>query len=158
MQISEDIQIVKFSPKYKEDFKNINFWWISEYFQIEENDIKVLNNPQEYIIDIGGEIFLALYKNEVVGTCALIKSKNKDFDFELAKLAVLPKVQGLKIGLYLCQAVINEARNKGGETLFLETNSVLTPAVKLYEKLGFKKITNFKSKYKRVDLPMLKNL
>lgn len=106
---------------------------------------------------MGGEIFLALYKDEVVGTCALIKSKNENFDFELAKLAVLTKVQGLKLGLLLSRAVINEAKNRGGKTIFLETNSALTPAVSLYKKLGFEEIPNFKSKYKRVNLVMLKN-
>ncbi|MFW2568136.1 GNAT family N-acetyltransferase [Aliarcobacter butzleri] len=156
--MSEDIKIVKLSPKYKEDFKKINLWWIGEYFEVEESDIKVLNEPEKYIIDMGGEIFLALYKDEVVGTCALIKSKNENFDFELAKLAVLSKVQGLKLGLLLSQAVITEAKNRGGKTIFLETNSVLTPAVSLYKKLGFEEIPNFKSKYKRVNLVMLKNL
>ncbi|MFW3329010.1 GNAT family N-acetyltransferase, partial [Aliarcobacter butzleri] len=58
----------------------------------------------------------------------------------------------------LSQAVITEAKNRGGKTIFLETNSVLTPAVSLYKKLGFEEIPNFKSKYKRVNLVMLKNL
>jgi ribosomal protein S18 acetylase RimI-like enzyme len=41
------------------------------------------------------------------------------------------------IGRQLLQRVIAEARAMGAYRLYLETNSKLTPAIRLYESLGF---------------------
>jgi len=37
---------------------------------MEEADHRSLDNPQEYILDKGGHIFVAILNNEVVGVCA----------------------------------------------------------------------------------------
>jgi Acetyltransferase (GNAT) family len=56
----------------------------------------MLSNPQKYIIDKGGKIFYAKYKNQIVGTVTLLKID--DYMFELSKMAVKEKFQGLEIG------------------------------------------------------------
>lgn len=58
---------------------------------MEEADYKALDNPQEYILDKGGQIFVALYKGEPVGVCALIKMFNDEYDYEMAKWLYLQK-------------------------------------------------------------------
>lgn len=88
----------------------------------------------------GGEILVALYKNEPVGVCALLKMNDEYYDYELSKLAVSPKVQGKGIGVLLGQTTINRAKELGGRNLYLESNTILKPAIHIYEKLGFKKI------------------
>ena len=50
-------------------------------------------------LEKGGEILVALYKNEPVGVCALLKMNDEYYDYELSKLAVSPKVQGKGIGV-----------------------------------------------------------
>lgn len=45
---------------------------------MEETDYKALEHPQEYILDKGGFIFVALYQDEPVGVSALCKLNNPD--------------------------------------------------------------------------------
>ncbi|MFZ0597523.1 MAG: GNAT family N-acetyltransferase, partial [Flavobacterium sp.] len=151
---SHDVQIVDFEPQYLEAFKSLNVEWISTYFEMEEADYKALDNPQEYILDKGGKIFVALYRNEPVGVCALIKMKNPTYDFEMAKMAVSPKAQGKNIGFLLGQAIVNTAREQGASKIYLESNTILKPAINLYNKLGFQKVFGLATPYKRCNIQM----
>lgn len=151
---SEDIQIVAYQPKYQSAFKSLNEEWISNYFEIEEIDRKTLNNPEEYIINKGGKVFVALYKGEPVGVCALIKMDGSDYDYEMAKMAVATEAQGKNIGWLLGQAVIDSAKELGATKIYLESNTILKPAINLYYKMGFRKITGRPTPYKRVNIQM----
>lgn len=155
---SKQVQIVEYEPQYQSAFKSLNEEWISTYFEMEEADYKVLDNPKEYILDKGGKIFVALYNNDPVGVCALIKINDSDYDFEMAKMAVSPKAQGKNIGWLLGQAVINTAKELGASKIFLESNTILKPAINLYQKLGFRKIAGHPTPYKRCNIQMELNL
>ncbi len=148
------ISIVPYQPSYQLAFKQLNEQWISTYFTMEEADYQSLDHPQTYIIDKGGYIFMALYKKEPVGTCALIKMDHPEYDFELAKMAVSPKVQGKRIGFKLGQVVIQQARSIGANKLYLESNKILTPALRLYKKLGFTDVIGQPSPYARCNVQM----
>lgn len=147
-----EINIVDYAPKYQAAFKALNVEWISKYWELEEPDFNALNDPEGYILNKSGTILIALYKGEPVGSCALIKMDESNF--ELAKMAVSPKVQGKGIGLLLGKATINRAEQMGVKRIYLESNSVLTPAVNLYAKLGFKHIEGAVSPYERCDVQM----
>ncbi len=152
---SENISIVDYEPKYKQVFKDLNVEWISTYFVMEAADYKALDNPESYILSQGGHILVALLDNEPVGVCALIKMQDDpEMDYELAKMAVSPKAQGKKIGWLLGQAVIEKAKSLGARALFLESNTILTPAISLYYKLGFDRITSRPSPYERANIQM----
>lgn len=151
---SKSVQIVPYEEKYQNAFKSLNEEWISTYFQMEEADYKALDNPTNYILDKGGKIFVALYENKAVGVCALIKLEDPEYDFELAKMAVSPAIQGKNIGWLLAQAVINAAEDLGASKLYLESNTILKPAINLYHKLGFKKIVGRPTPYKRSNIQM----
>lgn len=155
---SKQVLIVEYEPQYQSAFKSLNEEWISTYFEMEEADYKVLDNPKEYILDKGGKIFVALYNNDPVGVCALIKINDSDYDFEMAKMAVSPKAQGKNIGWLLGQAVINTAKELGASKIFLESNTILKPAINLYQKLGFRKIAGHPTPYKRCNIQMELNL
>ncbi|RYJ37679.1 N-acetyltransferase GCN5 [Flavobacterium anhuiense] len=73
-------------------------------------------------------------------------------------MAVSPKAQGKGVGLLLAQSAIKWAADKGASKIYLESNTKLKPAIKLYEKLGFKEITGISSSYDRVDIQMLLNI
>ncbi|MEO0433444.1 MAG: GNAT family N-acetyltransferase, partial [Cyanobacteria bacterium J06656_5] len=62
--------------------------------------------------------------------------------------------QGKGIGWLLGQAAINRARELGAETIFLESNTVLKPAINLYQKLGFRKVVGQPSPYQRCNIQM----
>lgn len=146
------INIKEYAPEYQQDFKKLNAEWIEKYFRLEEKDIETLNNPQENIIDKGGHILLAELNSEIVGACALQKMDEKIY--ELAKMAVSPKVQGQSIGWLLGQACIEKARSLGAEKVYLESNTKLEPAINLYRKLGFQEITGVPSPYERCNIQM----
>ncbi|PAM93679.1 MarR family transcriptional regulator [Flavobacterium sp. IR1] len=150
----QDVKIVAYEPKYHAAFRNLNQEWISTYFEMEETDYKALDNPNEYILDKGGKILVALYQDEPVGVCALIKMQGGDFDFEMAKMAVSPKAQGKSIGWLLGQAIIENARELGAKKIYLESNTILKPAINLYYKMGFEKITGLATPYKRCNIQM----
>lgn len=151
---SQAVQIVAFQTSYATAFKQLNEAWIRKYFEMEETDHHSLDHPKEYILDRGGHILIALYEKEPVGTAALIKMNHPDFDFELAKMAVAPEAQGKGIGWLLGQASIGKARAMGAKSIYLESNTILGPAIALYEKLGFCKITGYPSPYARCNIQM----
>jgi len=152
MRESSDVVIVEFDSRYQSAFRQLNEEWITKYFQMEESDHKALDQPIENIIEKGGSILMALYHGEPVGTCALIRMD--DGGFELAKMAVSPKAQGLGIGCLLGKACIDKARVLGAPRVYLESNTLLKPAIKLYYKLGFRKVTGPPSPYERSNIQM----
>lgn len=154
MRESADVTIVDYEPKYRKAFKELNEEWIKANFKMEETDHKSLDNPKKSILDKGGYIFVALYNNEPVGVCAMIKMNDPEYDFELAKMAVSPKAQGKGVGWMLGQAVINKAKSLGASCIYLESNTVLKPAINLYQKLGFQKVTGHISPYERSNIQM----
>jgi DNA-binding MarR family transcriptional regulator/GNAT superfamily N-acetyltransferase len=151
---SKDVQIVEYEPKYQSDFKSLNEEWISTYFKIEETDSKALDNPEGHILNKGGKIFVALYKGKPLGVCALIKMDDPEYDFELAKMAVSPKAQGKNMGWLLGQSVLNKAKELGASKIYLESNTLLKPAINLYYKLGFQKVVGRPTPYERCNIQM----
>lgn len=146
------IEIVNFQPNHATAFKELNEAWINQYFEMEESDHKALGDPQGYILDKGGAILIAEMDEKPVGTCALIKMEDKTF--ELAKMAVSPEAQGKRVGWKIGLATIEKARELGADRIYLETNSVLKPAINLYHKLGFKEAKGYNSPYARCNLQM----
>ena len=149
---SNAVEIVEYTPVHQQAFRQLNEEWISKYFRMEESDYKALDHPQEYIIDKGGHIYIGLYKGEPVAACALIRMD--DGGFELAKMAVSPKAQGLGIGYLIGKACIEKARRVGARRVYLESNTALKPAINLYHKLGFRKAAGPPSPYERCNIQM----
>ncbi|TPG45399.1 GNAT family N-acetyltransferase [Flavobacterium pectinovorum] len=154
MNLQNTVEIIPFSSDLKEHVKTLNIEWLQKYFRVEERDEYVLSNPQEEIIDKGGLIFYAKYNDEIIGTVSLMKVDNDTF--ELSKMAVSDKAQGLGIGnklLIHCLAVAEEYDIK---KLLLYSNRKLLPAIHLYEKFGFVEIALGDVSYERADIKMEK--
>lgn len=151
---SSRVKIVSYQEEYQEAFATLNKEWISTYFKMEDADYKALDNPQEYILGNGGCILVALNNEEPVGVCALIKINDPHYDFELGKMAVSPKAQGKNIGWLLGQAILEKAKQLGASAIYLESNTVLKPAINLYHKLGFQKISGHVTPYERCNIQM----
>jgi putative acetyltransferase len=147
------IGIRQFQPGDAAAFRRLNEEWITRYFRIEPKEELVLADPQKVILDSGGRIFFATAGERCIGCCGLIRLNEKEF--EVAKMAVEPSYQGAGIGRRLLQAVIEEARRADVHRLYLETNHVLTPAIRLYQSLGFTHIDPSRiipSAYARADV------
>jgi DNA-binding MarR family transcriptional regulator/N-acetylglutamate synthase-like GNAT family acetyltransferase len=152
MRESSQVEIVDFKPGWQPAFRQLNEEWITKYFRMEESDHKALDHPQKYILDKGGHIYMALYKGDPVATCAIVPMD--DGGFELAKMAVSPRAQGLGIGYLIGKACIEKARALGAPRVYLESNTALKPAINLYHKLGFRKAAGPPSPYERCNIQM----
>ncbi|GAB3534633.1 hypothetical protein GCM10027443_22120 [Pontibacter brevis] len=146
------IQIVDFNPFYAKAFYDLNHEWISKYFVMEEADEKSLGDPQNYIINKGGHILIALFHGEPVGACALLKEE--DGVYEMAKMAVTPRAQGLHIGRLLGERIVERAKKAGARKVYLVSNRRLTTALSLYTRLGFVEVPMPPSIYERADIKM----
>ncbi len=157
---SKNVKIVSYTLEYKKCFKDLNEAWITQYFKMETADYNALDNPEGYILAKGGRIIVALYNGELVGVCALLKMEANAIacDYELAKMAVSPKAQGLGIGWLLGTAIIHKARSLKAKKIYLESNTVLKPAIQLYQKLGFKKVSGYPTPYERCNIQMVLDL
>jgi GNAT superfamily N-acetyltransferase len=153
MHSHSQISIRQFQPGDEAAFRRLNEEWISRYFEIEPKDELSFADPQRTILDAGGKILFAISGGECVGCCALIRMDENEY--EVAKMAVTPSHQGSGIGRLLLRAVIKAARSAGATRLYIETNHTLTPAIRLYESLGFKHLDPARitpSPYARADV------
>jgi GNAT superfamily N-acetyltransferase len=144
--------IIGFEDKYAADFKKLNLEWLDKYHLTESHDLEVLDDPTGTVIDRGGYIYLAMYEGEVIGTAALVKEP--DDEFELAKMAVAPAFQGKGISKLLIEKCIDQARQKGARKLFLYSNSQLKKALQLYTRYGFKQVPVINSPFLTADVKM----
>ncbi len=153
MEQQTAIEIVDYKPEYDKRFKEINEQWITRSFVMEEEDIKTLDHPYEYIIKNGGKIYIALYNGEVVGTCAYLNFGNNTY--EMIKMAVDENYRGLKIGLNIGIESLQKMKALGAKKIFLYSNTKGSGvAIQLYRKLGFTEIELGQSEFQRADIKM----
>jgi GNAT superfamily N-acetyltransferase len=148
------VEVIPYEPAYRDDFRCLNIEWLEKYFRVEEKDQRVLTDPETYILDNGGCIFFARIDSNIVGTAALIKAGKGRY--ELSKMSVTASHQGLGIGRKLAEATIRHFEEIGGSELYLESNRRLTPALTLYESMGFvHRPVPEDSEYERADVYMV---
>jgi len=153
--LASEVSIREFQLGDEVSFRKLNEEWIECYFRIEPKEAVILANPKSSILDPGGKIFFAVVEDRCVGCCAL--RRMSDTDFEVAKMAVTPAFQGTGIGRKLLRAVIEAGRALDARRLYLETNHILTPAIRLYESMGFRHLPLERvicSEYARADVYM----
>ena len=148
--------VVPFRDSLAHRFKELNITWLCKYFEVEPIDEEMLSDPQRFIIDKGGHILFAEMNGAVVGTCALMKSGVDQL--ELGKMAVAEEYQGQGIGRALLKSAIEQAQKAGAKELLLYSNSILKPAIHLYESFGFTSVPLKRSDYKRSNIKMIKQL
>ncbi len=146
------VEIVDFRPEHADAFRQMNLDWIDRYWDVEDADRLYLDHPQEKILDPGGAILMALRDGEAVGAVALIPRGGGSY--ELAKMAVDERARGQGIGWRLGTALLDRAREVGASRVYLESNTILEPAINLYRKLGFEPVQGGASPYDRCNIQM----
>lgn len=147
------VEIVEFAEEWAEDFASLNYEWIEKYFAVEKHDREILDDPQTYVIDPDGQIFMAIVSGLAAGTVAMIPSG--EGVMELTKMAVAPEFQGMGIANHLMAACIKYAETNGTKVVFLESHRSLQPALALYRKFGFIETPiDPSSEYARADIRM----
>jgi ribosomal protein S18 acetylase RimI-like enzyme len=148
-----EIRVIPFNREYAADFRRLNFDWIERLFKVEAADLKVLDDPEKAIVAKGGMIFFALDGEAVVGTVAMVRVS--DERYELAKMAVATTHQRRGIGEMLGTAGVKWVAEQGGRSVFLQSNTKLDNALRLYERLGFRRaIDPSRTEYSRCDIYM----
>lgn len=148
------VEIIDYTEDLKSHIKTLNVEWLEKYFKVEDIDIVQLSNPKKEIINKEGYIYYAKHNNEIVGTVSLLKVQTQVY--ELAKMAVTDKAQGLGIGNILMHHCINESKRLSIKKLLLYSNRGLAPAIHLYEKHGFYEVEMEPGHYERANIKMEK--
>ncbi len=150
-----EINIINFQDNFEKDFFDLNIEWLEYFFQVEEYDYKVLSNSKKYIINKGGKIFFAESAGNIIGTVALMPTKNK-LVFELTKMAVKPEYRNKGIGKKLLKKCIDYSKSNSYSSIILYSNKKLNNAIHLYRNFGFKEIRmEKKSPYLRANIKMI---
>lgn len=149
-----EVEIIGYETKYAADFKRINLEWLDKYGLTEEGDLLMLDYPEREILATGGVIYLAKVGEAVAGSAALI-NEGKGV-FELAKMAVIDDFKGKGISKLLIEKCLEKAKELEAKKIYLQSNSQLTTALKLYEKYGFKHVPVINSHYATADIMMEK--
>lgn len=147
-----NIHIIPYTDAMKGHIKTLNIEWLEKYFSVEPNDVISLSNPKEEILDKGGFIYYITVDGVVAGTVSLLRITNNEF--ELGKMAVSEKFQGLGLGKVLIEHCIQTAAEKGIKKLILFSNTSLGPAIHLYRKYGFTEAEFEKGHYLRSNIKM----
>ncbi|QWX85453.1 GNAT family N-acetyltransferase [Cellulophaga sp. HaHaR_3_176] len=147
------VEIISFKPEHAKSFKDLNIAWLEKYFYVEKKDIELLDGCEKNILDKGGYIYFAAYNNQIVGCFAFIQKEENVY--ELGKMAVDFKFQGLKIGQNLLKFAIDYAKKSNWSKIILYSSTKLEHALYLYKKFGFTVIElENNPEYLRSDLKM----
>lgn len=132
-------KVVRYREEFRSAFEQLNREWIETYFALEPADREILGDPGRKILDPGGQVFFVLERGEVLGTCAVLRH-NAD-QCEIAKMAVAPAARGRGYGDLLMEASLAYAREIHSIRVIIVSNTVLSPAIRLYRKHGFVEVT-----------------
>ncbi len=94
--------------------------------------------PGDYV-PVHGALLLALDGHDALG-CVALRPLEPPRIAELKRLYVVPSGRGRGVGLSLARTAIEAAREGGYERVRLDTLPSMGPALRLYERLGFRDI------------------
>lgn len=149
------VEIVPFHASLRMHFYRLNAQWLEKHFHIEDIDRRLLGDPETHVLQPGGAIFFARLGDQIIGTCALLHESAGVY--ELSKMGVDESFRGRGAGRRLLNAAVAEFHRRDGQMLFLESSSLLTTALRMYEQVGFvmQPAIRAGSHYQRADVYMV---
>jgi len=105
---------------------------------------------------VGGEFWVVECQGIIVGTAAYYPVDRGDQAVEIRKMYLLPAVRGQGLGRYLLQVLEQAIADRGFQSIWVETASVLVEAIGLYESSGYQPATGVETA--RCDRIYLKSL
>jgi len=113
---------------------------IDEYFDAGAFEEELLSLPGKYSLP-DGRLLLAFYNGEPAGCVALRKIDAETC--EMKRMFVYPQFHGKGAGHALTETLIQEARKAGYKSMKLDTSFRQEEAIKLYQRMGFRKTTAY---------------
>lgn len=124
-------------------------------WQPEEADRDVLEIEKYYLLT-DGEFWVVERKGAIVGTAGYYPIARAEKAVEIRKMYLLPMARGQGLGKYLLQQLEAVIFAREFQQIWIETASVLTEAVRLYERNGYQPATGVETK--RCDRVYLKSI
>jgi putative acetyltransferase len=153
----EAVTVVSYREEFRAAFEQLNREWIEQYFVLEEADREVFRDPVSKVLAPGGQIFFVLEDDLVQGTCAVLRHGSDEC--EIAKMAVAAAARGRGFGDLLMQAAIDFAERIGARRIIIVSNTVLEPAIRLYQKHGFVRVPlSSDGRYRRANIRLEREL
>ena len=133
------MEIVEYTPERKQEFIELNTWWIERYFgQIEQGDWDEFDHVEDEIAK-GGMVFFAVDGDgRALATCMAINRGGGEW--EIAKLGSDPDRPHKGCGTAVFEACVGWAEAHGARRIYILTNSALKAAIHIYESHGFERI------------------
>jgi GNAT superfamily N-acetyltransferase len=149
-------RVVPYREELRPHFERLNRDWIERHFTLEEADLAELRDPHAAFLTPGGQIFFVEDREgSIVGACAIAPHAGHPSEYHLSKMAVAEEARGRGHGDRLMQAAIAFALGKGARSITLVSNRRLTPALRLYQKHGFREVPlDPDEQYARADIKM----
>lgn len=150
------MRIVQYEPARKQDFVDLNTWWIERYFgRVEQPDWDEFDSIGDEV-EKGGMVFFALDDDgAALATCAALD--RGEGNWEIAKLGSNPNRGHAGCGKAVFEACVSWAEEHGARRIFILTNSSLKAAIHIYETHGFDRIdTDDFGGYERGDYALEK--
>ena len=149
------MKIISYQEKYKKDFVELNLVWIKKYFKVEPQDIEMLNNVETYL-EKGAEVYFAVEQDKVIAACMIVPRENQVW--EICKLATDERYMGKGAGSAVLKACMDYAKEQGARKLMIVSNTVLSAAMHLYAKAGFREVPIDNMEYERVNIQLEKDV
>lgn len=117
------MKIVKYTPERRQDFVDLNVWWIEKYFgAVEQADRDEFDHVEDEIAKGG----MAIDRGEG--------------EWEIAKLGSAPDRPHKGYGKAVFEACVDWAEQHGAKRIYMLTNSSLSTAIHIYESHGFQRV------------------
>ncbi|MBS0015670.1 MAG: GNAT family N-acetyltransferase [Arthrospira sp. SH-MAG29] len=101
---------------------------------------------EKYYLNNDGEFWVVEQHQNLVGTAAYYPINRGTNAVEIRKMYLQPQVRGLGLGKYLLTQLEQQIHTRGFQEIWIETATVLTEAVKLYENHGYQPTTGVETR------------
>ena len=145
------MNIVSYQEKYKKNFIALNLAWIKKYFKVEPQDVAMLNNVEDFLAK-GAAVYFAVEDDQVIATCMVTPVEEQVW--EICKLATDEGHRGKGAGSAVLEACIDYAKEHNAKKLVIVSNTVLSAAMRLYAKFGFREVPIDNMEYERVNIQL----
>lgn len=128
---------------------------IRKYLEIQNYDEELNHLEIKYGMP-DGRLYLIYFDEKLAGCVGLRKIDNQIC--EMKRLYIRPEFRGKKLGTVLVKKVIEDAREVGYASMFLDTLPFLQSAINMYKKFGFYEIERYNNSpmdtsiYMKLDL------
>lgn len=149
------MEIISYQEKYKDDFVELNLVWIKKYFKVESQDVKMLNDVEDFLSK-GAAVYFAVEQDKAIATCMVVPRDGQVW--EICKLATDEHYMGKGAGSAVLKICMDYAKEHGAKKLMIVSNTVLSAAMHLYAKVGFKEVPIDNMEYERVNIQLELNI